>query len=71
VKDAPSALNTVVIPNVTLPKSLHDKYNKWGKPEFDVYSGGNAGSGANYEQDSTTKSRNVISGDIPPGPSKE
>ncbi|KAK4543435.1 hypothetical protein LTR36_005578 [Oleoguttula mirabilis] len=30
-KDAPSALNEVIIPNVNLPKSLHEKYNKWGK----------------------------------------
>jgi len=70
VKEAPSALNVVIVPNVTLPKSLHEQFNKWGKSEYDVYSGGNAGSGANYKQDSTTKSRNVISGDIPPGPSK-
>lgn len=33
-KDAPSALNTVIIPNVTLPKELHDKYNKWGKDGY-------------------------------------
>ncbi|KAF1838481.1 hypothetical protein BDW02DRAFT_564837 [Decorospora gaudefroyi] len=33
-KDAPSALNVVVIPNVTLPKSLHDAYNKWGKDGY-------------------------------------
>ncbi|KAF2452442.1 hypothetical protein BDY21DRAFT_388604 [Lineolata rhizophorae] len=31
VKDAPSPLNEVVIPNVTLPKHLHDKWNKYGK----------------------------------------
>ncbi|KAF2275011.1 uncharacterized protein EI97DRAFT_84833 [Westerdykella ornata] len=30
-RDAPSALNEVVIPNVTLPKELHEKYNKFGK----------------------------------------
>ncbi|KAF2968686.1 hypothetical protein GQX73_g4864 [Xylaria multiplex] len=30
-KDAPSAVNVVVIPDVNLPKRLHDKYNKWGK----------------------------------------
>ncbi|RWA09172.1 hypothetical protein EKO27_g5935 [Xylaria grammica] len=30
-KDAPSAVNVVVVPNVDLPKRLHDKYNKWGK----------------------------------------
>ncbi|KAI8953441.1 hypothetical protein F4801DRAFT_537645 [Xylaria longipes] len=33
-KDAPSALNVVVIPNVDLPKRLHDKYNKWGKDGY-------------------------------------
>ncbi|KAK7189558.1 hypothetical protein DPSP01_001555 [Paraphaeosphaeria sporulosa] len=33
-KDAPSALNTVIIPNVTLPKELHDAYNKWGKDGY-------------------------------------
>ncbi|KAF2748710.1 hypothetical protein M011DRAFT_466493 [Sporormia fimetaria CBS 119925] len=35
VKDAPSALNTVIIPNVTLPKELHEKYNKFGKEDYD------------------------------------
>ncbi|KAI1362415.1 hypothetical protein F5Y08DRAFT_341639 [Xylaria arbuscula] len=30
-KDAPSAVNVVVVPDVNLPKRLHDKYNKWGK----------------------------------------
>ncbi|KAG6002216.1 hypothetical protein E4U21_003307 [Claviceps maximensis] len=33
-KDAPSALNAVVVPNVTLPRELHDKYNKWGKEGY-------------------------------------
>ncbi|KAK5991188.1 hypothetical protein PT974_09466 [Cladobotryum mycophilum] len=33
-RDAPSALNAVVVPNVTLPKELHDKYNKWGKEGY-------------------------------------
>ncbi|KAJ5040486.1 uncharacterized protein L3040_006142 [Drepanopeziza brunnea f. sp. 'multigermtubi'] len=33
-KDAPSALHSVIVPNVNLPKVLHDKYNKWGKDEF-------------------------------------
>ncbi|KAI5464034.1 hypothetical protein BGZ63DRAFT_421121 [Mariannaea sp. PMI_226] len=33
-KDAPSALNVVVVPNVTLPAELHDKYNKWGKEGY-------------------------------------
>ncbi|GJN69298.1 hypothetical protein VFPFJ_06011 [Purpureocillium lilacinum] len=33
-RDAPSALNVVVVPNVTLPKELHDKYNKWGKDGY-------------------------------------
>ncbi|EEP75639.1 conserved hypothetical protein [Uncinocarpus reesii 1704] len=31
LKSAPSALNEVVIPNVTLPKDLHDRFNKYGK----------------------------------------
>ncbi|KAJ2906004.1 hypothetical protein MKZ38_003487 [Zalerion maritima] len=30
-KDAPSALNASIIPNVTLPKYLHDSFNKFGK----------------------------------------
>ncbi|PVI06454.1 hypothetical protein DM02DRAFT_422586 [Periconia macrospinosa] len=34
IKDAPSALNSVIIPNVTLPKELHDQYNKWGKDGY-------------------------------------
>ena len=33
-KEAPSALNAVVVPNVTLPKELHDKFNKWGKDGY-------------------------------------
>ncbi|SPN99982.1 uncharacterized protein DNG_02834 [Cephalotrichum gorgonifer] len=33
-KEAPSALNAVVIPNVTLPKEVHDKLNKWGKEGY-------------------------------------
>ncbi|KAF2090391.1 hypothetical protein K490DRAFT_35562 [Saccharata proteae CBS 121410] len=33
-RDAPSALNTVIIPNVNLPKELHDKYNKYGKDGY-------------------------------------
>ena len=49
-RNAPSALNTVVIPNVTLPKvsrpqscsfsqidvhqELHDMFNKWGKDGY-------------------------------------
>ncbi|KAF2679483.1 hypothetical protein K458DRAFT_422288 [Lentithecium fluviatile CBS 122367] len=33
-KNAPSALNVVIIPNVTLPKELHDQYNKWGKDGY-------------------------------------
>lgn len=35
LKDHPSALNTTIIPNVTLPKELHEKYNKYGKPGWD------------------------------------
>ncbi|KAK1768802.1 hypothetical protein QBC33DRAFT_533746 [Phialemonium atrogriseum] len=33
-KDAPSAINVVVVPDVNLPKNLHDKYNKWGKDGY-------------------------------------
>jgi hypothetical protein len=33
-RDAPSALNTVIVPNVTLPRELHDKFNKWGKDGY-------------------------------------
>ncbi|KAI2604934.1 uncharacterized protein GGS25DRAFT_404686 [Hypoxylon fragiforme] len=33
-KDAPSAVNVVIVPNVNLPKELHDKYNKWGKDGY-------------------------------------
>ncbi|KAI9767737.1 MAG: hypothetical protein M1835_006994 [Candelina submexicana] len=30
-KDAPSALHSVIVPNVNLPKELHEQFNKWGK----------------------------------------
>ncbi|KAF2757330.1 hypothetical protein EJ05DRAFT_538555 [Pseudovirgaria hyperparasitica] len=33
-KDAPSALNVTIIPNVNLPKSLHDQFNKYGKEDW-------------------------------------
>lgn len=33
-KDAPSALHSVVVPNVNLPKSLHEQFNKWGKDDY-------------------------------------
>ena len=33
-KDAPSALNSVIVPDVNLPKELHEKYNKWGKDGY-------------------------------------
>ncbi|KAI5917531.1 hypothetical protein F4810DRAFT_716375 [Camillea tinctor] len=33
-KDAPSAINVVVVPDVNLPKHLHDKWNKWGKDGY-------------------------------------
>ncbi|KAL8854872.1 MAG: hypothetical protein Q9221_000378 [Calogaya cf. arnoldii] len=33
-KDAPSALHSVIVPNVTLPKKLHDQFNKWGKEGY-------------------------------------
>jgi len=34
LKNAPSALNEVIIPNVTLPKDLHDRFNKFGKDDY-------------------------------------
>ncbi|PSS12396.1 hypothetical protein M430DRAFT_44328 [Amorphotheca resinae ATCC 22711] len=33
-REAPSALHSVIIPNVNLPKELHEKYNKWGKEGY-------------------------------------
>ncbi|KXJ94198.1 hypothetical protein Micbo1qcDRAFT_159235 [Microdochium bolleyi] len=33
-RDAPSAVNVVVVPDVNLPKHLHEKYNKWGKEGY-------------------------------------
>ncbi|KAH8886850.1 hypothetical protein GQ53DRAFT_750505 [Thozetella sp. PMI_491] len=33
-RDAPSAVNVVVVPDVSLPKDLHEKYNKWGKDGY-------------------------------------
>ncbi|PHH76876.1 hypothetical protein CDD82_3774 [Ophiocordyceps australis] len=33
-RHAPSALNSVIVPNVTLPKQEHDKFNKWGKDGY-------------------------------------
>ncbi|GLB10210.1 hypothetical protein AtubIFM57258_006611 [Aspergillus tubingensis] len=35
LRNAPSALNTVIVPNVTLPVDLHERYNKYGKEEWD------------------------------------
>jgi hypothetical protein len=35
LKNAPSALNTVIVPNVTLPVDLHERFNKYGKEEYD------------------------------------
>jgi hypothetical protein len=35
LRNAPSALNSVIVPNVTLPKDLHDRFNKYGKEEWD------------------------------------
>ncbi|KAJ5885002.1 hypothetical protein N7495_009512 [Penicillium taxi] len=32
---APSAMNTVIVPNVTLPAELHERFNKYGKEEWD------------------------------------
>lgn len=36
-RDAPSALHSVIVPNVDLPKHLHDHFNKYDKDEFDDY----------------------------------
>ncbi|KAF2432989.1 hypothetical protein EJ08DRAFT_103221 [Tothia fuscella] len=33
-KDAPSPLNSVIVPNVNLPKSLHEQFNKYGKDGY-------------------------------------
>jgi len=33
-KNAPSALNVVIVPNVTLPEQLHERFNKWGKDGY-------------------------------------
>lgn len=33
-KEAPSALHSVIVDNVTLPKRLHDKFNKFGKEDW-------------------------------------
>ncbi|KAI5781253.1 hypothetical protein EDC01DRAFT_666860 [Geopyxis carbonaria] len=33
-KAAPSALHSVTVPNVNLPKELHEKFNKYGKEDF-------------------------------------
>ena len=33
-KSAPSAVNVVVVPDVNLPKELHEKWNKWGKDGY-------------------------------------
>ncbi|XBQ88627.1 hypothetical protein V6000_004239 [Aspergillus fumigatus] len=35
LRNAPSALNTVIVPNVTLPVDLHERFNKYGKEEWD------------------------------------
>lgn len=34
-REAPSALNTVIVPKVNLPKELHDAFNKYGKDDFE------------------------------------
>ncbi|EPS36745.1 hypothetical protein H072_9653 [Dactylellina haptotyla CBS 200.50] len=33
-KEAPSALHSVIIPDVELPKALHEKFNKFGKEDW-------------------------------------
>ncbi|RMJ23952.1 hypothetical protein PHISP_05167 [Aspergillus sp. HF37] len=34
-REAPSAMNTVIVPKVTLPVDLHERFNKYGKEEWD------------------------------------
>ncbi|KAI5295291.1 hypothetical protein KEM52_001810 [Ascosphaera acerosa] len=34
VAAAPSALNEVVVPSVTLPVDIHEKFNKYGKEDY-------------------------------------
>ncbi|KAI5286171.1 hypothetical protein KEM54_006995 [Ascosphaera aggregata] len=34
ISAAPSALNEVVVPNVTLPVDIHEKFNKYGKEDY-------------------------------------
>lgn len=33
-RDAPSPLHVTIIPNVNLPRDLHEQFNKYGKDEF-------------------------------------
>ncbi|KAL0638391.1 hypothetical protein Q9L58_002534 [Maublancomyces gigas] len=33
-KHAPSAMHSVIIQKLNLPKELHEKYNKWGKDGY-------------------------------------
>ncbi|KAA8898512.1 hypothetical protein FN846DRAFT_207869 [Sphaerosporella brunnea] len=33
-RDAPSALHSVIVPNVNLPKELHERFNKYGKEGY-------------------------------------
>ncbi|KAJ5965876.1 hypothetical protein N7481_012590 [Penicillium waksmanii] len=35
LRAAPSAMNTVIVPNVALPEDLHERFNKYGKEEWD------------------------------------
>ncbi|BCR91592.1 uncharacterized protein ACHE_70435S [Aspergillus chevalieri] len=35
LRNAPSAMNTVIVPKVTLPEDLHERFNKLGKEEWD------------------------------------
>lgn len=36
-KDAPSALHSVTVPSVNLPKELHERFNKYDKEDYDDY----------------------------------
>jgi hypothetical protein len=47
-------------------QSLHDRYNKWEKPEFNLYTQDNAAAPPNWKQDSKAQSRNALTGELPP-----
>jgi hypothetical protein len=54
------------LPEADFSQTLHDRYNKWGKPEFNSYTQDNAAAPQNWKQDSKAQSRNVLTGERPP-----